>query len=326
MSSSERKDKKNPEEAGARDPGPTRRELLKAIAAGTLLAGSGLLGSCGRSGADEASRSARAGGNVLQRDGVVVVVRHRGVVGEKRQVDARAVARMIEVGLTRLTGASDPGEAWRCFFSPSDVIGMKVNCLGAPGTHTHTEVATAAAAGLHAAGVPKRNVIIFDRLTDELDRAGFPVNTGDGFRCFGTDSLGYDRQPTVVREVGSCFSRIVSEECTALLNVPMLKDHDVAGVSISLKNHFGCIHNPNKLHLNGCSPYVADLNLAPQIRRKHRLIICDALEVIYDGGPTYRPSTAEPYGALLIGTDPVALDRVGWQIIEELRARAGLRS
>ncbi len=185
-------------------------------------------------------------------------------------------------------------------------------------------MALAAASGLQAAGIPAGNLIIFDRLTEELDRAGFVINADEGVRCFGTDRRGYDREPTVSGKVGSCFSRIVSEDCTALLNLPMVKDHDLAGVSISLKNHFGCINNPNKLHLDNCCPYAADVNLAPAVRSKQRLIICDALEVIYDGGPTYRPATTRAYGALLMGTDPVALDRVGWEIIEDLRVRARL--
>jgi uncharacterized protein (DUF362 family) len=308
--------------------GLSRRGFLRAAGAGGLLAASGLLGSCGRPQADTTgSPGSRSPSDRFRRDGFIVIVRHPGAVAADRRVDADAVAKMLAAGLTRLTGDSHPQQAWLRFFSPSDVIGLKVNCLGAPTTQTHPEVALASAAALRDAGVPADNLIIFDRLIGELDRAGYPVNNGSGIRCLGTDSegCGYDREPTVVGEVGSCLSRIVSTHCSALLNLPLLKDHDLAGVSISLKNHMGCIHNPNKLHLNGCSPYVADLNLAPAIKGKQRLIVCDALEIIYDGGPTYRPATTERYGGLLISTDPVALDRVGWQIIEDLRARAGLR-
>ena len=312
--------------------GLTRRQVLKGLAAGGLLAGSGLLSSCGQPGteATQAGTSAAgadlSSGRTARRDGVVVIVRHPRAIDDQRRVDGEIVARMMQAGVTRLAETSGPAEAWRRFFSPSDVIGLKVNCLGAPSTHTHTEVVLAAAAGLQAAGVAAENLIIFDRLTSELRRAGFAVNEETGVRCFGTERRGYDSQPTVVGAVGSCFSRIVSEDCTALLNLPLLKDHDVAGVSLALKNHFGSINNPNKLHLNHCCPYVADLNLAPQIRAKERLIVADALEATYDGGPTYRPSTTEAYGALLIGTDPVAVDRIGWQIIDDLRRTAGLRT
>ena len=53
--------------------------------------------------------------------------------------------------------------------------------------------------------------------------------------------------------------------------MPLLKDHDGAGVSIALKNMYGVIHNPNKYHPNGCNPYVADVNMLPDIRTKMRL-------------------------------------------------------
>ena len=323
------RDENPPDRLGERQQGLglTRREVLRAAAAGGVLVGAGLLGSCGsRPVAPAGPTSGEPHPDPLRRDGVVVVVRSDAVMGPQRRVDPHLVSEMVATGIARLAEAPTPREAWLRFYAKSDVVGLKVNCLGAPATHTHLEVALAAASGLQDAGVPASSIIIFDRLTDELARAGFPVNTGEGLRCYGSDVAGYDTEPIVAGEVGSCFSRIVSQQCTSLLNLPLLKDHDLAGVSASLKNHFGCINNPNKLHIGHCNPHAADLNLAPPLRGKQRLIVCDALEVIYDGGPTYSPGTTANYGGLLIGTDPVAVDRVGWRIIEDLRAAAGLRS
>ena len=329
MPSSTGSDPQPSEEPTSPRPTLSRRDLLKTLTAASALVGWSLLPGHLRSGEDsrasaEASQTWKLAAP-LRRDGVVVIVRSPSAIGGRRRVNAGVVERMVGEGVTRLTGVSDPAQAWRRFFAPSDIIGIKVNCLGAPVTRTHVEVTMAVATGLKRAGVAAHNLIIYDRSTDELRRAGYPVNTGSGLRCYGTDRRGYDDEPTVAGEVGSCYSRILSEDCTALINVPLLKDHDMAGVSISLKNHFGSINNPNKLHLDRCCPYAADVNLAPVIRKKQRLVICDALEVIYDGGPTYRPGSTSNYGALLIGTDPVALDRVGWQIIEGLRAKAKLK-
>ena len=39
----------------------------------------------------------------------------------------------------------------------------------------------------------------------------------------------------------------------------VLKDHDLAGVSLAMKNWYGVVHNPNKLHDDDCDPFVADL-------------------------------------------------------------------
>jgi len=128
----------------------------------------------------------------------------------------------------------------------------------------------------------------------------------------------------VVMSTGSRFSRIVSQQCSAIVNAPILKDHDGAGITCALKNHFGSINNPNKLHTDHCDPHIADINCAPVIRSKQRIIVCDALMVCYEGGPAYKPATTVPYGAILVSTDPVALDTVGLGIIEELREANGL--
>jgi hypothetical protein len=56
------------------------------------------------------------------------------------------------------------------------------------------------------------------------------------------------------------------------------------------------------------------------------LIVVDALKVQYHGGPAYHPGWAANYGGLLFGTDPVAVDTVGYKVIEDLRKSAGLES
>jgi len=231
---------------------------------------------------------------------------------------------MVDAAMARLTGKSDRAAAWASLFSRDDVVAIKVNCLAAPALSSHPEIVRAIIAGLRAAELAAENIIIYDRLTRELERGGFTPNTGRGVRCYGSDVSGYDAEPTEAGSVGSCLSRIVSESCTAIINLPVVKDHDVAGVTIALKNHFGSINNPNKQHENHCTPQVADVNLFPPLRAKQRLIIADALIVTYDGGPAYKPKTSARYESILAATDPVALDAVGLDIIEGLRRRAGL--
>jgi hypothetical protein len=43
-------------------------------------------------------------------------------------------------------------------------------------------------------------------------------------------------------------------------------------------------------------------------------------------GPGYRPNKAWKYSGLMVSADPVALDRIGAQIIEKKRQEAGLKS
>ena len=109
----------------------------------------------------------------------------------------------------------------------------------------------------------------------------------------------------------------------APINVPVLKDHDPAGVSIGLKNFYGAIHNPNKYHDNNYTIHCY-LNIHPYINDKLRLIACDALTLLYQGGPANNPQHAIDYCGLLVSQDPVALDRIGVNLIEEARKEKGL--
>jgi hypothetical protein len=48
------------------------------------------------------------------------------------RVDGAVVRKMLAAGMLKLTGASDERDAWSQFISPQDVVGIKVNCSGAP--------------------------------------------------------------------------------------------------------------------------------------------------------------------------------------------------
>ena len=256
----------------------------------------------------------------------VVHLRNDALLDSNREVNLSVAEEMVKSGMLRLTGESAPDQAWKSLFQPDDIIGIKVNSLGGRQIATHPVIVNAVISGLKTAGVPEKNIIVWDRLTKELSRAGYTINTSDkGVRCFGTDT-GYDRYPEIIGSIGSCFSTIVSSQCTALINIPVLKDHDLAGVSLSLKNFYGAIHNPNKYHDNNCDPYVADLNTHPYIKNKQRLIVCDAITLQCHGGPAYKPQWAFDYRGLLLSRDPVAIDRIGARLIEEKRKEKGLPS
>jgi hypothetical protein len=177
----------------------------------------------------------------------------------------------------------------------------------------------AVVSGLKRAGIGEENIIVWDRLTEELSNAGYTINrSSSGVQCFGTDK-DYDSYPETAGSIGSCFSTIVSSRCTALINVPVLKDHDLSGVSLSLKNFYGAIHNPNKYHGNNCDPYIADLNTHTYLKDKLRLVICDGLSLQYNGGPAFKPQWSVQHSTLMFGLDPVAVDRIGCNLIEEKR-------
>lgn len=259
----------------------------------------------------------------------VVICRDDRVRDSRGSLERSVISSMIDAALQRLTGADSSRRAWSHFFGPEDVVSIKVNCLAGKGLSTHPEMVEGIVEGLRSAGVRERNILIWDRLSEDLKRAGFKINIhGKGVRCYGTDAPGanYESRLTIIGSVGSRLSRILTRHCTTMLNVPVLKDHSIAGITVSLKNLFGAIDNPNKYHQDGCDPFVADLCSAKAITSKSRLVICDALTAQYEGGPPYMPQWAWNFNGILVGTDAVALDQVAYQIIDRKRREKGLRS
>lgn len=262
----------------------------------------------------------------------VIVARSDRLKATAGRADGNEVRRLLDKAVVELTGAENAQEGWRSLFSPRDIVGLKLNCL-APGIAPRPEVTEAIIRGLGSAGIPGQNVIIWDRTRRELERCGYRIAEGRGSsvgdaRCFGTDAFGagYEQEPEIIGEVGGCFSRILTRICTALINVPVLKDHDLAGISASMKNNYGVIHNPNRYHDNNCDPYVAHLNSVGHLVNKQRLIICDAVTAQCHAGPAYKPAWAWNYGGLLVSRDPVALDTIGADIIETRRREKDLPS
>ena len=120
------------------------------------------------------------------------------------------------------------------------------------------------------------------------------------------------------------MSKILTQKITALINIPFLKDHGVAGVTCAMKNHYGSIRNPGDYHGNNCDPFIAEVNSIPAIKNKTRLIICDALKPLANGGPNFNSEFVWEHRSIHIGADPVAFDFLGWQVIDARRQEIGL--
>ncbi len=256
-----------------------------------------------------------------------VVIAHDALLrGPGSTVDSHRILSLLDRAMQALFDLDGPTEPWKQLVRGVRV-GLKVNALGGRGLATNPELVEAICERLLETGIRASDIVVWDRDTDELEHTGFHVSTtGNRVQCFGTDRLGYDEELVTYGSVGSRLSRVLTQRCDMIINLPVLKDHDGAGVTIALKNMYGVIHNPNKYHPNGCNPYIADLNMLPEIRRKVRLTICDATTASYEGGPGYKPQFSWKNNALIVSQDPVALDYTGWQIIERKRAEKGLKT
>lgn len=257
----------------------------------------------------------------------MVVAKRNSVVDADRRIQTAEAKKLLGDAVGAFTKKADAPAGWKSLFSPADIIGIKVNCLAGRGISTNPELVAAIVDSLGSAGIARQKIIVWDRTEHDLLSAGFSLSGLNGARVLATDSrgVGYEEDIEFSGEVGSCFSRIISRMCTAIINVPVLKDHDLAGVSLGMKSFYGAIHNPNKYHDNNCNPFVADLSAHPYIKQKLRLVVCDGLIAQYHGGPAQRPQWSWPAATLLVGADPVAVDRVGWDIIEQKRKEAGMQ-
>jgi len=234
----------------------------------------------------------------------------------------------ISACLQKLTDTSTVTEAWRKIlpnYKQGQVIGIKVNCINSS-LPTHPQVADALVSSLVDFGVPENDIVIWDRTSGELSSCGYKLNTGDdGVRCFGTNAggWGYDRgNPIKIAGRTSYLSKILTQLCDYLINVPVLKDHSTAGITLSMKNHYGSVNNPGAMHGNSCDPFIAELNDAPDIKNKTKLIVLDALLGIYLGGPGGAPQFRP--NIIAMSQDTVAIDWYGMQLINEERQNRGI--
>ncbi len=260
----------------------------------------------------------------------IVIARDDSLYTETGSIKETSVSNLIHKAVMQLTHALSQEKAWQALFKPNDTVGIKLNCLSGKTMSPHVAVVESIIQGLKLAGLKDKNIIVFERFNRELETAGFRVRRmTEGVQCFGTDELpigGYENEPQLAGSVGTCFSKIVSRLCTAIINVPVLKDHDLAGISVAMKNFFGVIHNPNKYHGNNCNPFIAELNTHPYLADKVRLIVCDALLAQCNGGPSYKPQWTWNYNGIIVGKDPVAMDRTCHTIIEDRRKEVKLPS
>ena len=264
----------------------------------------------------------------------LVVIKHADATDDQFAGKPDIVKRMVDRAVCELAGKDSVADAWRTFIKPADVVGMKVNAAGAGVVWTQPCVVAAIIEGLVAAGVNENNILVWDRSDSSLTDVGYKINdTTQGARCYGTDHARqvsgaaaeiHETNGVDVAGKQVFFSRILTNEITALINVPVVKDHVIAGMTCAMKNNFGSIKNPRDLHPNACDPYLGALNASPPIRDKTRLILVDGLTGLYNGGPRGKPEWRWHLNCIAATRDPVATDAWALRTIEQIRAEKGM--
>jgi hypothetical protein len=272
--------------------------------------------------------------------GTVVSVTSEKCVDETTdKVDPVLVREMIAQGICRLTGKSRPDEAWRTFFVPSDVVGLKVNCSGRPHMVSSPEIVAEIIRNLMVIGLKSGQIYLYERFQDQLDEVNYAPHLPEGVQITAAESQRggirlYD--PATYVEVDffgeedtrSNLVRLISQRLTKIINLPNMKDHGAAGVTGCLKNiAYGSFSNVARSHQGGTShtySFIGTLALVEPLRSRTVLQIMDGLRGVWHGGPFAWTRRYYFYPKrLLFGTDPVAIDRLLLDIIDSKRKSEG---
>ena len=260
----------------------------------------------------------------------VVLVRSKAVVDASGKVENALLERMLERAMTAYTGHSSAADSWRKFFSPEDVVGLKINTLGCmdvkgtDATMHFASIIAAVAGSLRRVGIADKNIVVWDRSEEEMKEAGLTMQSDPASMRFiankvsRRDAGDYAETAYPVGSVTSRVSRILDQVTTSMINICVPKTHGQAVFTNGLKNHYGTIDNPNRMHANACSsPGIAEVNAIPIIRKKQKLVVSNALLMVIEGGPRWDRRFIRPFGGILVGTDPVAIDAVALSLMDE---------
>ncbi len=213
---------------------------------------------------------------------------------------------------------------------------------------------------LEEAGIPRRNLVLWDRREMQLNEVGYTEESYPGIKITGTECQdadgGYinkegrlysedriDKNHYFYADIEgeydaytmpfmvnggkhSYFTKICTEQVTKIINVPILKN---AGTSVTLcmKNlAFGAISNTARLHQKLWHETCAYVCAFPPLRDKVVLNIVDGLIGCFDGGPSANPQFICQYNTLMAGSDPVAVDCIGYETVIAKRIEEGIQS
>ena len=290
--------------------------------------------------------------------GRVAVIKNSRSVKENNIME-QEVHDMIARSMLELTGEKKLKKAWRKFVSPGERIGLKVNPVAGKSLSTSHETVRAVIAQLEASGIKRSQLTIWDRREFELTDAGFTQENYPGIKIVGTeqmdkDGLYYGKDGKLYGEhmidrdwyywadvegeydeytmpyminggKYSYFTKIVTQDLDKIINLPILKNAGPT-VTLALKNlAFGSVSNTGRLHAKLWNETCAQVCAFSPLRDKVVLNIVDGIKGCFNGGPGANPQFFCDYQTIITGTDPVAVDRIGYDILLAKRIAEGLQ-
>lgn len=262
--------------------------------------------------------------------------------------DKQRIRAMVEQGVTRLTGQPDARAAWRFLVATNDVVGIKVYTRAGGVSGTRRSVVAAVIEGLLDAGLPAKQIIVWDKRVGDLQEAGyFELAEEYGVRVEGSAAAGYDEKvfyetPLIGKlvwgdlEFGkegkgvgrkSFVSNLVTRDMTRIISIAPLLNHYAAGVTGHLYGlAMGSVDNTfrfeaSRAHLNTAVPELCAMEV---LGDRVALNIVDALIGQYKGEKESLLHYSAVVNELRFSKDPVALDVLSVRELERQRVKAEL--
>jgi hypothetical protein len=268
-------------------------------------------------------------------------------------VSQAVVSEMVGRGLMELTGRKSRAEAWSALlpnYTSGERVAIKVNLNNARAVADDDnaidaliEPVNAVIAGLKEFGVAEADIWVYDAVRSIPTRfqngcdypgvqfSGDSTSNPQGFSP--TQSVSFNTPPGEATLADQRISNVLVN-ADYLINMPIMKKHRAALVTLSFKNHFGSIHYCAALHrytfpneddfTSSYNPLV-DIYNNPHFVGKTVLTIGDGLY----GSRGDQGSVPEPWTtfdndaprSLFFSQDPVAIDSVMYDF---LGAEAGV--
>ena len=270
-------------------------------------------------------------------------------------VDQSVVSEMVDRGVMELTGRRSRQEAWQSLipgYVPGQKVAIKANFNNARTVDDSDNVidasiepVNAVIAGLKEIGVAESDIWVYDavrsiptRFKNGCDYPGvhFSGDSSSNPQGFSTTQVVSFHPPAGGPALEDQLISNVLVNADYLINMPLMKKHCCAWVTLSFKNHFGSINYCAALHrytfpsddayTSTYSPLV-DIYKNQHFGPKTVLTIGDGLY----GSRGAQDSVPEPWTtfssesrrSLFFSQDPVALDSVMYDFLE---AEAGVQN
>lgn len=261
---------------------------------------------------------------------VVKVTKADSLQANKMYPKADDAKAMLTKALTELTGKPDLKSAVMEFVHPNDIVCVKVNGIAQTQFSTNKELIIPFLEAMIEGGVPAKNITLLEQYpgffnATRLSAANVPAGIAIQTHANGNATMD-ERVIPGTGGVKTKFARWLTES-TAAINFALVKHHSICGYTGAMKNMtHGCSVNPHEFHGHHASPQIALLYAQDVIKSRVRLNIADAFKTMPDGGPLgKRPEYNKVYESIFASTDPVAIDAVGWEVIDKQRVESKLK-